>query len=185
MGTRRRAREIALQALFSMENSARTGDHLALFCRTRSVPPAIEPYFKDLVMGVWVNRDRLDALIEQFSSNWKVNRMGGVDRNMLRIAVFEMFCCADVPPVVAINEAIDISKKFGSDESGAFVNGILDSVHNALQQGVIRFECRPAGQWVSDPVPPPRPADPEPESTPFAKTRVKKGLVRRRQIKPI
>ena len=83
--------------------------------------------------GVQENRATIDALIEQFSSNWKLSRMSCVDRNVLRIAVFELLFCADIPPKVSINEAIDVGKRFGTEESGAFINGILDSIHLALE----------------------------------------------------
>jgi len=72
-------------------------------------------------------------VIEQFSSNWKISRMSCVDRNILRIAVFELLYCADIPPKVSINEAIDVGKRFGTEESGAFINGILDSIRLAME----------------------------------------------------
>jgi len=67
-------------------------------------------------------------LIERFSRNWRLSRMSCVDRNIMRIAVYEMLFCSDIPAKVSINEAIDIGKKYGTEESGAFINGILDSV---------------------------------------------------------
>ena len=86
-----------------------------------------------LIKGVLDNKSRIDKLIEQFSSNWKISRMGCVDRNILRIAVFEMLRCQDIPAKVSINEAIEIGKKFGTEDSGAFINGILDSIRIAME----------------------------------------------------
>jgi N utilization substance protein B len=82
----------------------------------------------------------INDVIERFSSNWKLNRMAFVDRNILRIAVYEILFCEDIPPRVAINEAIDIGKKYGTDGSGAFINGILDSIHTAMTNGKISSE---------------------------------------------
>ena len=85
------------------------------------------------------NKSQIDAIIERFSNNWKLSRMSGVDRNIMRIAVFEMLFCRDIPPKVSINEAIDVGKKFGTEESGAFINGILDSIRVALDNKVIEI----------------------------------------------
>jgi len=78
---------------------------------------------------------QIDSMIAKFSSNWKLGRMSRVDRNALRIAVYEMLFCDDIPFKVSINEAIDLGKTFGSEESGAFINGILDSIRCALEEG--------------------------------------------------
>jgi N utilization substance protein B len=76
----------------------------------------------------------IDAVIERYSDNWKISRMSGVDRNILRIAIYELMYCNDIPYKVTINEAIDIGKRFGSNESGAFINGILDGIRVALEE---------------------------------------------------
>ena len=73
-------------------------------------------------------------MIERYSDNWKLSRMSGVDRNILRIAVYELMYCNDIPSKVTLNEAIDIGKRFGTDESGAFINGILDGIRMALKE---------------------------------------------------
>jgi N utilization substance protein B len=98
------------------------------FCKSFTRDNPTQPYFHRLVDGVQENRKTIDSVIEQFSSNWKLSRMSCVDRNVLRIAAFELLFCADIPPKVSINEAIDVGKRFGTDESGAFINGILDSI---------------------------------------------------------
>ena len=98
------------------------------------------PYFMKLTRGVVKTRNELDTLIEMYSDHWKISRISGVDRNMLRIGVYELLYCPDVPQKVAINEAIDIGKKFGAEESGAFINGILDSIRIALSMGEINIK---------------------------------------------
>jgi N utilization substance protein B len=87
-----------------------------------------------LIEGVTEHRNEIDSLIRQFSENWKMSRMSRVDRNVMRIAVYELLYCHDIPPKVSINEAIDIGKKYGTEDSGAFVNGILDSIHLFLEK---------------------------------------------------
>ena len=77
----------------------------------------------ELVNGVIDYKTQIDDIIERFSNNWKISRMSGVDRNIMRIAVYEMLFRRDIPPKVSINEAIDVGKKFGTEESGAFING--------------------------------------------------------------
>jgi N utilization substance protein B len=88
----------------------------------------VSPFAEHLVRGVHMHRDEIDQIIVSASENWRIDRMSIVDRNILRIALFEMLYCPDVPPKASINEAIDIGKKFGSQDSGSFINGILDHV---------------------------------------------------------
>jgi len=129
MGQRRRARELALQALFYMDMSRDPPEEsLGLFCRHFGPSEKTRSFFMRLVQGVQEKRGQIDALIERFSENWKMYRMSTVDRNVMRIAVFEILFCDDIPPKVSINEAIEIGKKFGSEDSGSFINGILDTV---------------------------------------------------------
>jgi N utilization substance protein B len=141
MGNRRKSREMAIQALYYMDSANSFSENtLILFCRNFNTPESILPFLLKLVRGVVEARNEIDALIERFSSNWKVHRMTCVDRNVLRIAVFEMCCCDDIPIKVSINEAIDLGKKYGSDESGSFVNGILDSIRSTMEQEPIRID---------------------------------------------
>jgi N utilization substance protein B len=134
MGTRRQARELAMQALFYMDmQKDASGQKLELFCENFRPAKKCHPFFSKLVSGVLESRDEIDALIERFSKNWKIKRMSCVDRNVMRIAVYELLYCDDIPAKVSINEAVDIGKKFGSEESGAFINGIMDSIRAALE----------------------------------------------------
>ncbi len=141
MGIRRISRETALQALFYMDSCQNASERaVKLFCDNFPPSEDAKDFFLKLVNGVIENQTRLDEIIERFSNNWKVYRMGCVDRNVLRIAAYEVLYCPDIPHKVAINEAIDIGKKFGTEESGAFINGILDSIRIALEKGEIKTE---------------------------------------------
>ena len=134
MGSRRKSREFALQALFDMDMSRDSSeDRVELFCKNFSPPGNVLPFFQDLICGVKKNINQIDSLIEKFSSNWKISRISCVDRNAMRIAVYEMLYCGDIPSKVSINEAIEIGKKYGAEDSGSFINGILDSVRVMLE----------------------------------------------------
>jgi N utilization substance protein B len=133
MGTRRQARELAMQALFYMDMQSNLSQQMLECFRDNFRPPKkVTPFFLTLVNGVLEARREIDELIERFSKNWKIRRMSCVDRNVMRIAVYELLHCEDIPPKVTINEAVDVGKKFGTDESGAFINGIMDSIRDAL-----------------------------------------------------
>jgi N utilization substance protein B len=135
MGNRRKSRELAMQALFSMESSQNDSKEvLERFCQNFTPSIKVLPFFLKLVEGVMETGSEIDAVIERYSDNWKISRMSGVDRNILRIAIYELMYCNDIPYKVTINEAIDIGKRFGSNESGAFINGILDGIRVALEE---------------------------------------------------
>lgn len=93
--------------------------------------PAVQ-FAKSLVEGVAKNRSVLDEIIRKYARNWRLDRMAIVDRNILRIGVYELKFVHDVPPKVAINEAIELGKRFGSEDSAPFINGILDAVNKDL-----------------------------------------------------
>jgi N utilization substance protein B len=141
MGSRRRSRELAMQALFYMDNCRDySEENLKQFCVNFNPPQDILSFFDRLVRGVISEGSEIDSVIERFSSNWKISRMSCVDRNIMRIAVFELLWCGDIPSKVSINEAIDIGKKYGTEESGPFINGILDSIRDALENGSIKIK---------------------------------------------
>ncbi|MBW2568293.1 MAG: transcription antitermination factor NusB [Deltaproteobacteria bacterium] len=140
MINRRKSREIAMQALFYIDISKNDSkETIKLFCDNFKVLQEASPFFLKLVNGVMHTKQDIDPIIERFSSNWKISRMSCVDRNVMRIAVYELLFCNDIPSIVSINEAIDIGKKFGTKESGAFINGILDSIHMALEKKEINI----------------------------------------------
>lgn len=131
MGDRRQSRELALQALFFLDINETDADRgLKDFCNQHAedLTPAVAPFFRELVEGVLAQKDRIDALMNQCSKNWRISRMPAVDRNIMRIAVFEMMEKADIPCSVSINEAVDIGKKYGTRDSGSFINGVLDRI---------------------------------------------------------
>ena len=141
MGTRRKARERALQALFFVDMSRYDSQEALLLFRTRFNPSeTILPFFIELTNGVTGNHAAIDTIIERFSKHWKLGRMSCVDRNILRMAVFEMLRCEDIPAKVSINEAIEIGKKYGTEDSGAFINGILDSIRIAMEKDPLLFD---------------------------------------------
>jgi len=170
-----------MQALFFVDmGRGDAAERLALFCGNRIIPGAARPFFDLLVQGVLACRGQLDRLIEHFSRNWKVTRMSGVDRNAIRIAIYEMLRCDEIPPKVSINEAIEMGKKYGSEESGAFINGILDSVHLALEAGEIGLE--PVEDIPAVPMPEAAPISPRqrPRALPaMARVRGKPGVVKK------
>ena len=129
MGVRRGARELALQALFFVDMQTNDShDAVALFRDHFVTDEMFLPFFDTLTHGVLAHREEIDAAIAVRSKNWKVYRMSAVDRNAMRVGVFEILFLEDVPDKVAINEAIEIGKRFGTKESGSFINGILDAV---------------------------------------------------------
>lgn len=152
MGKRRQARELALQALYFLEEQRGDPEQaLDLFCRNFMPPRKSRIFFLDLVRGVQQSRAHIDRIVETYSDHWKVFRMPRVDRNVIRVAVYEMLWLEDIPFKVSINEAIDIGKRFGTDESGAFINGILDRIRLALEKGEIDI---PAGAHPAEATPP-------------------------------
>lgn len=133
MGDRRQARELALQALFFLDiNPTDQGLDDFMGEHQEALTPGVKPFFLKLVEGVRAEQDEIDRLMDQWAKNWKISRMPVVDRNIMRIAVFELRRLEDVPPTVSINEAVELGKKFGSRESGAFINGVLDRIRANL-----------------------------------------------------
>jgi transcription antitermination protein NusB len=160
MGMRREARERAVQFLFQYDLNKPENLDLALaqfwnsqreavlneekgkarWGQEQELPPptteetAMRLFAEPLIRGTLEHREALDEKIQHFAKNWELGRMAVVDRNILRLAVYEMLYREDIPPVVSINEAVDIAKRFSTDESGRFVNGILDKVKGELMR---------------------------------------------------
>ncbi len=131
MGKRRRARELAVQVLFHMEyNGGEPEEAFELVCTHFEAPESVQPFSKDLVKGVIEHKEEVDSRIRRASRNWKLERMSRVDRSVLRLATYEILFRDDIPPKVSIDEAVELGKKFGSDDSAAFINGILDNIYN-------------------------------------------------------
>jgi len=133
MGVRREGREAAVQFLYQRDlNPNSELADLAVFYKMRGLSPAARRFSDVLVPGVLSTQDAIDALIKEHAENYELHRISAVDRNILRLAIYEMLHCPDVPPVVSINEAIEIAKKYSTDESGRFVNGVLDRIRTKL-----------------------------------------------------
>jgi N utilization substance protein B len=135
VGARHSGREAALQMLFQMEQSgADASDVIELFWRSflAETDPEGRPYADSVVQGVAAAREQLDAHISKASAHWRIERMSRVDRNVLRLGSWELAHRPDVPRAVILDEAVELAKAFGTDESGAFVNGVLNRIADTL-----------------------------------------------------
>ncbi|MBI4559477.1 MAG: transcription antitermination factor NusB [Candidatus Hydrogenedentes bacterium] len=131
---RRQARECAVQFLFGLEFTKREWQSAVLpFWAGNPVRAPVKEYAEHLIGGVLTHREALDDTIARVVTKWAPDRVGRIERNILRVALFEMRFADDVPPKVAINEAVEIAKKFGDDEVPRFVNGVLDRLAKEKQ----------------------------------------------------
>lgn len=147
MGSRRAARELALQALYQLDllgDGEQEPRSLALFWE--HFDPAADPearaFARELVEGVRQSLERIDGLIAGAAEHWRLPRLSRVDLNLLRLATFELVGRAEIPASVTLNEAVEIARRFGSEESAGFVNGVLD--HIAREVGAAGLSRRPA-----------------------------------------
>jgi transcription antitermination factor NusB len=141
MRKRTQAREIALQALYQYDlerkadkTAQKSAADFEPFLAASTEDPEVRQYATTLLDGTLCALDELDQKISAAAENWKLSRIAPVDRCVLRLALFELLESAEVPPKVAINEAIDLAKKFSTEQSGAFVNGILDRIYTDLRK---------------------------------------------------
>ena len=127
MGTRRRARELALQLLYQFELTDASPEEMqAGFEEWRNASESVRDFADSLLRGTLRRIEELDEELGQQTTHWRLERLAAVDRNILRLAMFELIYETDTPHAVVIDEAIEIAKKFGSKDSGRFVNGVLD-----------------------------------------------------------
>jgi transcription antitermination protein NusB len=126
MGMRHQARERALQILFQHDIHGKAGLKLEEFWKEFTASDDAKIFAEQLVKGVLEQQKDLDAVISKYATNWKIDRMPIVDRNILRAGLFELLWMNDVPAKVTIDQAIELAKSFGDDEASKFVNGILD-----------------------------------------------------------
>jgi len=139
MGDRRIARELALQALYKLDMLGETAapGELGLFWE-HFVPEGVsrggqsEQFARELVAGVGANRVRIDELIAAAAEHWRLPRLSRVDLNVLRLATFELLARPEIPAAVTLNEAIEIARRYGSEDSSGFVNGVLDHIAGVL-----------------------------------------------------
>ena len=129
---RRTAREKALQAIFQIDMNETPPNEAIEYVLNGESP---DEYLEKLVVGIIEKRTEIDTILKKHLENWTIERLANVDRNILRVAIYEMTECAeDVPVNVAINEAIEIAKTFGDDESGKFINSILSKVKQSMEE---------------------------------------------------
>jgi N utilization substance protein B len=129
MGIRRKGRELALQLLYQADvTSDPSPAALELALSRSSGSERTKEFARRLARGVLEHRAEIDRILQESSTNWRLGRMAKVDLNILRIATYEMLYCPDIPMNVSIDEALEVSKRYGSEESPPFINGVLDQV---------------------------------------------------------
>ncbi len=135
MSGRHEGRLLAVQFLFQRDfNSGDLEEALGDFWRDRRVSAKVRGFTETLIRGVEGRLADLDNRLSAYAENWDLRRMAAVDRNIMRVALFEMLFCFEIPPVVSINEAVELAKQFNGIESGRFVNGILDRARKDLKR---------------------------------------------------
>jgi len=133
MGVRREGREAAVQFLYQHDLNPASGlEDLPVFYKMRGLSPSARRFSDVLIRGVIDSQDEIDTLIRANAENYELHRISAVDRNILRLAIYEMLRTPEVPAVVSINEGIEIAKKYSTEESGRFVNGVLDRIRIGL-----------------------------------------------------
>jgi N utilization substance protein B len=138
MGQRRRARECALQILFQIDMAGGAPEEIyPHFWKEHEAELEVRSFAQGLVEGVVREREDLDRIIAGSVEHWRIDRMAVVDRNILRVAVYELSRLPDTPSVVVLDEAIEVGKKYGSEQSGSFINGILDAVRKRIERGEV------------------------------------------------
>jgi N utilization substance protein B len=153
MATRRDAREWIVQVLFQVDINPASEEHVfPAFWSDKEADPASREFTERAVSEIMRNRADIDERIRKCAEHWDLSRMAVIDRNVIRLAVYEMFYRDDIPPVVSINEAVDLAKYFNSRESGKFVNGILDRLRSGLKRPS-RQASSPRADAKSEPSP--------------------------------
>lgn len=169
MTRRTRGREIALQVLYQTEqNPGLAPEEIRRFVerRLRGERKLCE-FAEFLIAGVHANQPRIDDLISGVAENWRLDRMAAIDRNILRLGAFELLYCTDVPTKVAINESLELAKRYSTAQSSRFVNGILDRLQAAELASRSTPDAEPASVVeASDSMGPSAPSEPESEDTP-------------------
>jgi len=137
MTRRSRGREVALQVLYQIEqNCEAPPDEVRSFIKRRLLDdPKLCEFTEVLISGVKAHQAQIDSIISSVAENWRLDRMAAIDRNILRLGAFEMLFCPEVPAKVAINEALELAKRYSTAQSSRFVNGILDRVLQWQVQG--------------------------------------------------
>jgi N utilization substance protein B len=130
-GERRKARELTLQALYEIDLTGHISDQvMARTIEENNLTPEGAAFARELLEGVVSNREKIDEQIRHFATAWPLDQMAIIDRNVLRLAIYELLHNNKVPVKVAINEAVELAKSFGADSSPRFINGVLSSISN-------------------------------------------------------
>ena len=136
MKKRSRGRELALQLLYQIDlRGAEALDFADEFFKSEESDREARAFATRLVRGTYDHEGELNTVIQSVAQNWDISRMAVIDRNVLRLAAFELLHCKDIPPKVAINEAIELGKRYSTQNSGAFINGILDKIKSRFAEG--------------------------------------------------
>ncbi|MCB1153260.1 transcription antitermination factor NusB [bacterium] len=190
MGNRHKSREFTLQLLYYLDvGEAKLPQAADSFWEALTCTPDVRQFSMALVRGVVEHQREIDLVITRFSDNWTIDRMSHVDRNILRMAIFELLYMAEIPASVTINEAVEIGKRFGTEDSGAFLNGILDRIAKEnLSTDTIAEEAAnvppksveaPEPQVVAEPAAP-LPLDPETQLSENRRNAINKAAQDRR-----
>ncbi|MDP8253913.1 MAG: transcription antitermination factor NusB [Candidatus Kaelpia aquatica] len=139
MRKRTKSREIALKALYRVDISKEPLSEVLDDILGRERDKDIKKFAQELTTNTLDNISVLDGLITKHALNWKLDRMAAIDRNILRLAGYELLFCSNIPPKVSINEAIELAKKYGDQDSGKFINGILDKIAHLEVSSKLEF----------------------------------------------
>jgi len=133
MGSRRKARELALQMLFQWELGGHSPEHvISSFLHVQRIDVEVEAFARSLFEGTVSEVEALDRRVRAQAEHWRLERMAAVDRNLLRVALYELLHCPETPPAVVINEALEIARRFSGKDSVEFINGVLDAIRKTL-----------------------------------------------------
>ncbi len=150
MASRRQCREWVVQLLFILDMNKQELDQLySDFWEDRDASPKGRKFTEDHVNDIVASMDKLDEVLRKYSHNWDLHRIGVIERNVIRMAIYEILFRDDIPAVVSINEAVDIAKYFGNTESGRFVNGILDNLRRSVDADAEEAEANGESQKSS------------------------------------
>jgi N utilization substance protein B len=165
MTRRSRGREVALQVLYQVEQNAGipVAEVHQFINRRLLADSKLVEFTEGLIAGVRENQPRIDDMIQGVAENWRLDRMAAIDRNILRLGAYEVLYRGEVPPKVAINEALELAKRYSTAQSSRFVNGILDRVLQLKDAGSPEADGSTPDNAAE---PPPEPAEPEPEPPP-------------------
>lgn len=135
MRRRSKARQYALQMLYCIDITGEPYSQVMnKFYQEKNLNPSVKNFSSELVKGTSENLTEIDSILSNHSENWDIERMSVVDRNILRMAIYELVYKKDTPPLVVIDEAIELSNRFSNPESGRFINGVLDSIMNTYRK---------------------------------------------------